>query len=414
MSEPTPLTLQGAIRAVRDRRVRYQDLPEPLRAEGRLLLTALRPPRESDDPTDLDHLFWGLGSEVSDVLRAAPDQLLRDPVLMRVIASACPYLLGHLSLPLRDDRDLVLTAVRLNGLQLEHASDRLRADPDIVRAAIFQDRRALPLAAPALREEEGLVRLVLHALERELVTAEGSFFEMSYGGLSRLVDPVPAAFWSDYGHVKRAVTRFGGLLRHAAPAFRSDPHLARIAVRSSPEALAFVEGAPRRDPDLIRAAVIRGPFALIHVPPEGRDRALSDPAVRAGVDQLIARRFGAPPGALPQMSRVEEKRARKHLRRLSGLLNRTPPVPGREVRFGPDDEVIGRAHMGLLHQTLTSEGRFRYLRLRLACGAVYLTVLERAGSDRTVRDIRLRSDHETPLRRSEHLCEFMKRSIRRA
>jgi hypothetical protein len=348
-------------------------------------------------------------------LEHASERLRSDPDLVRVALGLNGRALPHAAPALRDDRDLVLAAVRLDGRQLGHASERLRADPELVREAVLKDWRALPFAAPALQGEEELVRLALNGLERDLHDGKDSFFEISHGGLIELLERVPVPFWSDPDLVRLAVTRFGGLLKYANLGFRSDPDLARTAVRDFPEALAFVEGAPRRDPDLIRDAVIRDPFALIHVLPEDRDRALSDPAVRAAVDQLISRRFGAPPGSLPPMSRVEERRARRHVRRLLQLLDRTPPVAGLEVRFGPEDSIFGQAHMGLLLEERTPEGRIRHVRVRTACGALLMTVRDRAVTGGgAFREIRFRSDHETRLRQSEHLCTFMKLAIRRA
>lgn len=46
----------------------------------------------------------------------------------------------------RDNKDIVLEAVRQNGMALKYASDRLRADPEVILTAMRENRKALEYA----------------------------------------------------------------------------------------------------------------------------------------------------------------------------------------------------------------------------------------------------------------------------
>ena len=55
--------------------------------------------------------------------------------------------LSRCSKALRNEREVVLLAVKQNGLALEFASDRLKRDPEIVFTAIKNDKSALRFAS---------------------------------------------------------------------------------------------------------------------------------------------------------------------------------------------------------------------------------------------------------------------------
>jgi hypothetical protein len=57
------------------------------------------------------------------------------------------------------DKEIVMTAVKKNGMQLKEASNGLKADYDIVRAAILQNNEALKLASPELQANPELKKI---------------------------------------------------------------------------------------------------------------------------------------------------------------------------------------------------------------------------------------------------------------
>ena len=69
--------------------------------------------------------------------------------------------LSLLSDRLRDNREVVMAAVRQCGSQLESASERLRDDRDIVAEAIREDHGAIQYASDSLREDKEMALLTL-------------------------------------------------------------------------------------------------------------------------------------------------------------------------------------------------------------------------------------------------------------
>jgi hypothetical protein len=75
-------------------------------------------------------------------------------------------LLEHESPELRNDPEVVRTAVAQNGLALRYASLELRNDPGVVGVAVAQCSRALEHASPALQNDPGVVRIAVASEER--------------------------------------------------------------------------------------------------------------------------------------------------------------------------------------------------------------------------------------------------------
>lgn len=63
---------------------------------------------------------------------------------------------------LKNDRDVVLMTVKLDGLNLKHASKELQDDYEIVLAAVRNDGRALEFASLRLRSDKKIVKSAIH------------------------------------------------------------------------------------------------------------------------------------------------------------------------------------------------------------------------------------------------------------
>lgn len=64
-----------------------------------------------------------------------------------------PYTLETLDPKWRDDKEVMMAAIEIHGMALEHASDRLKADREVVVAAVKKEPRALTFAAKELRDD---------------------------------------------------------------------------------------------------------------------------------------------------------------------------------------------------------------------------------------------------------------------
>lgn len=67
------------------------------------------------------------------------------------------YLLAKVSDRLKADKEVVLAAVKQNGLSLEHASKELRADKEVILAAAKEDGRALEYASEEPRADKEII-----------------------------------------------------------------------------------------------------------------------------------------------------------------------------------------------------------------------------------------------------------------
>jgi hypothetical protein len=117
---------------------------------------------------------------------------------------------GKISEQFRDDKQVVLAAVRCYGDTLKDASENFRADREVVLAAVHQDGWALKYASKDLRAD------------REVVLA--------------------------------AVKQYGVVLRYASEDLRADHDVALAAVHQNGWALQFVSADLRVNGDVMLAA----------------------------------------------------------------------------------------------------------------------------------------------------------------
>jgi len=363
--------------------------------------------RLRDDP-DLVRLALRTGysplSAVSGRLRDDPE-LMAEAVLLR------PHDLQRASDRLRDDPDLVRLTLRADPLTIQHASERLRADPELALEAVLGSRDALRFVHESVRYRPELVRAAEPPRDQVPWLLEERLPHLSGRSLLDFSRCLPDWVWSDPDLVRTAVCANGLSLMLATPLLRADLEVARIAVSCRPDALAHVLGQARRDPSLIRDAVTRDPFALAHVEEADRAPLLADQAFMARLDREVLTFFGAPTGELAPMSGLERKRAARHLRRLSTLLDQDPPVPGREIRLDAPHPRLCPAQLHLLLAVSVGEVRVRHLILETDCARAFLTVEDRP--DGGGRRMSLRADHgEESMPTGEYLCELMKFRIR--
>ncbi len=92
-----------------------------------------------------------------EVVRRAPSEIHQIPIeertlaLWKTAAAADPAILEQAPLEVRDDREVVKRALRLDGSALAYASERLRADPEVVGWAMDRDPSAYHYALPPLQ-----------------------------------------------------------------------------------------------------------------------------------------------------------------------------------------------------------------------------------------------------------------------
>ena len=77
----------------------------------------------------------------------------KDLILLAIQNGCCPK---YLSPDVRNKSDLMLMAVRQNGMHLQYCSDSVRDDPIVVWASLCKNKDALQFASQRFQESEAL------------------------------------------------------------------------------------------------------------------------------------------------------------------------------------------------------------------------------------------------------------------
>eukprot|EP00434_Breviolum_minutum_P019798 symbB.v1.2.017468.t1/scaffold1361.1/size175804/8 len=162
---------------------------------------------------------------------------------------------------LRNDKELVLEAVRRNGLSLRHAASAVRCDREVVLAAIRDCPMALEHASDSIRRD------------REFIVTAMRISVRAAGGLSKelcsdaafaqsLLEQFPSAlayFSKDLRHsrdfILTAVRANGDVLRYAS-GWHCDPEVVLTAIEKASHAVHYVDTRLRQRVEFGHAAVM--------------------------------------------------------------------------------------------------------------------------------------------------------------
>ena len=214
-------------------------------------------------------------------------------------------LLGNLSEQLRDDKDLVLAAVRQDGIALTFASKRLKSDPDVVRAAVQQDGRSISsasdklkrdpeialiactqnyhaffsvgvpnnmpdVAIAALRQEfnsDKTANVMIHALQG-MPQADRRFYKEALDANPKALMHCLEPIVSDKELVAPVVAKDGTLLKYCNRELRDDRELVLSAVKFKGAALQYASYSLRNDPDIALTAIESSYAAMLRLGPK--------------------------------------------------------------------------------------------------------------------------------------------------
>ena len=168
--------------------------------------------------------------------------------------------LEALSDELRNDRKVVLAAIKKEGYKLEYASDELRNDREIVLAALSNYGNALEYASDELRNDRELVMAAIN---------NGANLKYASEELRNDIEFVSAAIKEGYvileyaskelqnnrDIVMAAVEDYGGNLQYASEELRIDREIVLVAVKNSGGALQYASEELRNDREIVLAAV---------------------------------------------------------------------------------------------------------------------------------------------------------------
>jgi hypothetical protein len=171
--------------------------------------------------------------------------------------------LEYLSDCLRNDRDIVLEAVKQKGTQLQYASKSLRNDVTIVATALRQDKKAKEHTEIFDKEDTVLQLLkqapdmfkrisIRHAYDRDIVR-EAIRLD---GKNLKYAEEV---WQNDLEIVMIAVKQNGSNIKYASDALRNNKQLALIALEQSCDALSRIGSELKQDKDIIAQACKHAP-----------------------------------------------------------------------------------------------------------------------------------------------------------
>jgi len=205
--------------------------------------------------------------------------------------------LGENLIPYKNDKEIVMAAVKENGKALRHASEELQADKKIIMQALKKDGRALLFASKSLKADKEVVMEAVkqdgHSFEyaskelrsdkevvMEAVKQQGRSFEYASKELQADKDVVIATIKSGYPDVLRyhseitkklradkevmmaAVKKNGEVLYSAHPKLKSDKELVMAAINKDGHNLYYASPALKADKKIVMEAIKKRATAL--------------------------------------------------------------------------------------------------------------------------------------------------------
>lgn len=148
---------------------------------------------------------------------------------------------------LRDEPEIVRSALKHRGFDLQFASPRLRNDRQMVRTAVKQDYRALEFASSEMRDDDpGIVYTAVRKNSAALKFASMAVLDNTDFAFA-VIEKYPDALYelSSQLHNYRkvvldAVKREGLVLQYASDELRDDWGVAFAAIRSYPDAIRYI------------------------------------------------------------------------------------------------------------------------------------------------------------------------------
>lgn len=225
------------------------------------------------EKNDSDILLAAIRSNGVALEYASPSQKMNRAIVLEAIRSN-GLALQYAPKPLQADFEIVLTAVQNEGNSLQYADPTLKANPTIVRAAITQRGRSLEYASDTIRNTP---EIVLAA-----VTKDGRAFTYASPQLQDDETIATAALtnagWtlkfasdrlkSNKSVVLTAVKQNGCTLVHAGDALKKDKEVVLAAVSNMGHAVQYADKELKKDRDIGEAAVKNTPWAISLLDPE--------------------------------------------------------------------------------------------------------------------------------------------------
>ncbi len=188
--------------------------------------------------------------------------VIDDKILMLdIIIHRNGDVLKYASNRLRDDKEVVLLAVKSSGWSLQYASDRLSDDKEVVLFAVKQYWGAWYEASPRLRKDKDVV---IEAIKNNIYLLNDVSFDLVDDKEFMLraisIDALAYCYVSerlknDRDLIILAVKKDGMIIKELPSEFKDDKEIATIAVSRGPNILEYVSPRLKDDRDVVLKSV---------------------------------------------------------------------------------------------------------------------------------------------------------------
>jgi len=175
--------------------------------------------------------------------------------------------------PWKDDEEIVSSAVEKNGMALQFASKRLKNTKKVTSLAVNSNPYAFQFASDELKDDEPYVRelskliaVVLYFASERLRSDEDIIFgslSVFYGSLEYATE----ALTNNKAFMLRCVEKNGRHLQFASDELKDDKELVLVAVNNRGDAIQFASADLRSDPQIIQLASAKDPTAVRYALP---------------------------------------------------------------------------------------------------------------------------------------------------
>ena len=130
------------------------------------------------------------------------------------------YLLNGLDQEQKDNKEIVMAAVKQNGFALQYASERLKADKEVILLAVQSKTNALKFASAKVLSDESFIL--------EVIKLDGCLLELISDDLKNNKKIVLAA-----------CSENGSSLEYASDNLKEDPEIVKVATEQWPDAIKY-------------------------------------------------------------------------------------------------------------------------------------------------------------------------------
>ncbi|KAG2375066.1 hypothetical protein C9374_010070 [Naegleria lovaniensis] len=192
-----------------------------------------------------------------------------DIKIMKQVVSEWGYALKHASNELKNNYDLVLTAINCSACSLKYASDHLKNDKTLVLQAVKNNHNAMQFASQNLKNSKTFAMQVLKNANAcvfqyfsDALKGDRDVAEYAVSRQGQLLEYVSQELKNDFLTVFTAVSQNGRALRDASNNLKQDRNIVRAAVSQNGYALNYASEKLKIDKDLVTFAVLTYPEIL--------------------------------------------------------------------------------------------------------------------------------------------------------